>query len=246
MISNLTTQERQNEHGNVLFLILIAVALFAALSYAVTQSSRSGGGDAGKETNLVNSAQITQYPSGIRTAIVRMIIGGADINELEFNPPSAFSTLHNDKLGVFHPVGGGATHTVPPPDIMSNTAPADTKEWFFNAENQIVDVGTTSGSATPAYGTADLIAFLPGVSASVCSKLNESLGLPTTPPAATGVLYKRNMDSTNQYICGGPTAPTCNGGTIGNATGTHILNGKPFGCFTQDSLNIYYHVLVER
>ena len=71
-----TTANRDSERGNVLFLILIAVALFAALSYAVTQSSRSGGGDAGKETNLVNSAQLTQYPAGIRTAIVRMIVGG--------------------------------------------------------------------------------------------------------------------------------------------------------------------------
>ena len=54
------------EKGNVLFLILIAVALFAALSYAVTQSSRSGGGDANNETSLINSAQVTQYPASVR------------------------------------------------------------------------------------------------------------------------------------------------------------------------------------
>ncbi len=83
--------DRNGESGNVLFLILIAVALFAALSYAVTQSSRSGGGDAASETNLINSSTITQYPAGIRTALVRMIVSsGVTADELSFNTPSDF------------------------------------------------------------------------------------------------------------------------------------------------------------
>ncbi|HEY0901724.1 MAG TPA: hypothetical protein VGD95_06335 [Micavibrio sp.] len=231
-------QGRQNERGNVLFLILIAVALFAALSYAVTQSSRSGGGDAGKETNLVNSAQITQYPSGIRTAIVRMIIGGTDVTTLKFNPPSTFSALTTLTEGVFHPNGGGATYSLAPPDVVTTSSIG---EWTFNGENQIVNIGTTAATMTAAE--ADLIAFLPDVSNSVCSKLNESLGLPTTAPEVTGIDFTTQMDTTTPGFCNGGC-----GGTIGSTGGADVLNGKPFGCFRNGAAGeyVYYHVLVER
>ena len=88
----MTHNQKNLERGNVLFLILIAVALFAALSYAVTQSSRSGGGDATDETNAVNAASITQYPTGVRTAILRMTIDGTDVTTIEFNDPRAVQT----------------------------------------------------------------------------------------------------------------------------------------------------------
>ena len=57
MISN----QKCREEGNVLFLILIAVVLFAALSYAVTSSTRSGGGSVSKDKAKSYAAAIVQH-----------------------------------------------------------------------------------------------------------------------------------------------------------------------------------------
>ena len=82
-----------DQKGNVLFLILIAVVLFAAISYAVTQSSRSGG-SINKETALIQAAEIVQKANQIRVAIQRMkISNGCDETEIDFENPvvSGFS-----------------------------------------------------------------------------------------------------------------------------------------------------------
>lgn len=51
-------QRHRDENGNILFLILLAVVLFAALSYAVTQSMRGGGNDATREQADLYAAEI--------------------------------------------------------------------------------------------------------------------------------------------------------------------------------------------
>lgn len=228
---------QMGEAGNVLFLILIAVALFAALSYAVTQSTR-GGGDSDNETTLINSAQVTQYPAGVRTAVVRMIIGGVAIEDLEFNPPSAFAdctgATTNYDACVFHPEGGGATYAEAPGALMSGGSAGT---WHFNAEFEIVNVGTSS--AASADGN-DIIAFLPGISKSVCNRVNEELGVSGDTVTGADASGDYTVDMEDGYTI--PSAEFI----LGDAS-TLGLSGQPFGCFQNQAADyVYYHVLVEQ
>lgn len=233
---------KYTQKGNVLFLILIAVALFAALSYAVTQSSRSGG-DAGRETNILNSAQLTQYPNQIRTAMIRMIIEGTPVTSLEFNAPSDFGTLTNPARGVFHPTGGGAVYQRVPGEMMANGNPGT---WTFNMEFEVPQIGLSDG-ATSLAGN-DVIAFIAGLNQDVCTRLNieaEISGIPVIGADLSGTSagdYGANM--TNGY-----DVSTARGVELDNANDD--FTGKPYGCFENgtgagDGIFVYYHVLYER
>lgn len=252
--------DRGGESGNVLFLILIAVALFAALSYAVTQSSRSGSSDASSERGVISSAQITQYPAAIRTSVLRMIIGGVGADELYFNAPADFGAGNpiddtdgdttDENRSVFHPSGGGAPYNLAAPEVMADGAQGD---WIFSADYQINLIGATNGTGA----ANDVIAFLPGISRSVCRQLNEQLGIgnttdadgdavPDGPVVANLPVAANNMTEANS---GFPAAPV---DTIGDA-GSPDFSGQPFGCYdgdltdaTSTSPYVYYHVLVER
>ncbi|MDH5722470.1 MAG: hypothetical protein OEY94_04000 [Alphaproteobacteria bacterium] len=228
----------KNEQGNVLFLILIAVALFAALSYAVTSSTRSGGGDAGSESNLISSAQITQYPASVNTAIMRMVVSGTSVSEIRFNRPSEFGTLDSTSIGVFHPAGGGANYIKAPADIMVSGNPGD---WTFNGGLEVPQIGLAG-----ANGGNDIIAYLVGIKSAICSKINEKYALPTTPPVLTAdrsALFNTRMydNGTTDYVL-----PVTDQPDIADAT--NAFDGQPFGCFQNPTTNdyVYYHVIVDR
>ncbi|AEP10240.1 hypothetical protein [Micavibrio aeruginosavorus] len=245
MTTTMIENKRSGERGNVLFLILIAVALFAALSYAVTQSTRSGSGDASGETNLISSAQLTQYPAGIRTSIVRMIIAGAQVEDLLFNPPSDFASIAGEEnYGVFHPQGGGSVFTNASADMLE--AGADGR-WYFNMQAEITNVGINGA------GGNDLIAFLPGMSRNVCRKINDELGIVATggndangdaiPTGPNYIPTGAQEGGNTNYMNEGYTAPGSAAVTIGLD-----FTGQPFGCYDANNSGdyVYYHVLVER
>jgi hypothetical protein len=252
--------DRQGERGNVLFLILIAVALFAALSYAVTQSTRSGSGDASGETNLINSAQLAQYPAGVRTSVVRMVIGGVGVDQIGFDTPADFSAVSDLTYNVFHPTGGGAVYQLAPKDVLNAASPGSTSgRWIFSSNFQISGVGSTTDGDDGNVGN-DIIAFLPGVAMNVCKKLNDEVGITTSTPLVDTDGIPGTTLSSIPAIADNMVLPNNSGanGTIGIAAGepdgiiAGDLLGQPFGCFRNGAVGpttatyIYYHVLVER
>lgn len=233
------TMNKSEERGNVLFLILIAVALFAALSYAVTQSTRGGGEGANSETNLVNSAQITQYPATVRTSIIRMAIRGVDFEDFEFNPPADFDDCTRDEACAFHPDGGGATYVTAPAAVMADGDPGT---WHFNINFEIANIGISE--ATNIDGN-EVIAFLPGISRGLCERINDELGITGDTGAGSDLSAIYELDMDDSYSL--PATETILGVA---GTSTVGLLGQPFGCFQNnagsDGEYVYYHVLLER
>lgn len=241
---------RDAEKGNVLFLILIAVALFAALSYVVTQSTRSGGGSTEREKNILSSAQMTQYPTALRTAVIRMVLGGVSVENVKFDAPGTtpFTTLSAAQL-VFHPQGGGASYQEGPADLSaSGNAPLT---WFYNANFDVPGVGIDGAAGN------DIVAFLPGISQGVCRQVNEELGvnisgtctgadyLPAVDASVTNTLTDDDMDNTYTF----PTTDQVN--LQGNPTAScTVFLRRAAGCFSQvvggNTRYVFFSVLLER
>ena len=209
--SNINSQK-----GNVLFLILIAVALFAALSYAVTQSSRSGGGDASKEKELLDYSSLQNYISGLRGAITRMTINGTAISEINFRPPSSFSSMTNAELAanVFSPLGGGISY--------DNSFGG---EFVFSM--QITDIGTTSSNSS-----GNEIVYLKEIPVNddFCNMVNKKNSI-------SGVPTYSQMDNVSR---GGNSIS----GFGGIPAEMSSIPGKAEGCFEDDTNNFWFYYAV--
>jgi hypothetical protein len=240
--------ERSKESGNVRLLVLIAVALFAALAYAVMQSSLSESDEAMNAENLISTTEVTQFPAGVRKGIVRMMAERhIPVAQLEFNPPPEFSSLTADKSGkytggVFHADGGGVVYQQPAGNVMANGSAGT---WYFNADFSIPNIGN------------EMIAFLPGLKKQACQKINNQRGIVSNPvPVVPGPAknYEKTQgpafpgDNTLELFSAAQGKPLVSAAAA-NRTPVSVLSGQPFGCFATDDtppVYVYYHSLVER
>ncbi|MCK5375352.1 MAG: hypothetical protein KAJ40_08705 [Alphaproteobacteria bacterium] len=166
----------KSEQGNVLVYILIAVALFAALGFAVSNMMRSSGGSIAGERAVISISEVLDYAKSMRESVQLLRISkecdetqisferqpfdGTDTDYVNTNAPSDYS------CHIFHPNGAGVAYYAGPEEVSS-------ADWIFTGAND----GENIGNECNEDHCADLIAILPGISRSMCKEINKKLNI---------------------------------------------------------------------
>lgn len=170
--------------GNILFIILLAVVLFAALAYAVTSSMRGGGLDATQEQSQSYAAEILQYGVSLQNTINRlMLVNDCKDTQISFENPTVstytFSTPAKCKL--FDPAGGANTFKAIPERYLdkSNAANFDYGNIAVYNQQAIANAGLKSSNSSG--DGKDLVMFVPYLTDGVCTAVNKILNVNRIP-----------------------------------------------------------------
>lgn len=225
----------RNDSGNVLFLILIGVALFAALQYAMSRGSQVNmTGD--RERNSLAADQIIRYGMELQQAVELIMANGHSENQLSFEHPDLNAGYVNanatDETKIFHIAGGGATYQ--PPKTAWQTTPTD---WFFSGQTCIPQVGDYDMDCQ-ANGRSELIAFLPNVTQGICNMINRKAGIGDVIP----------QDGANAWIASNHFNGVIQTGAVIRDP-SNTFSGQKIGCFegqnipAAGSYNVYIVLL---
>ncbi|MFH1158860.1 MAG: hypothetical protein V1721_08320 [Pseudomonadota bacterium] len=222
--------------GNAVFLILIVILLFAALSFAITQNWRGIDATATEEQARLTAAELIQYGIGLRPVIDRMMLldGVSDTNtsgagilfsaagaDAAYGVPGAQAATE-----LFHVGGGKARYQLPPPDACVSSC-----AYEFSGQYTVTGVGTN--------GNPELVMLVIDVTLAVCEKANDLLNTGWSTIPAGGDLTLTRFSGSNY---GGGSAITLTGGS------SEFVNKKAF-CYRETGGTqryIYLHVVRAR
>ncbi|HEU4838469.1 MAG TPA: hypothetical protein VFS88_03550 [Micavibrio sp.] len=188
-----------SEEGNALFLILVAVALFAALSFVIVYSTRSGAGSTSEEKPRLVASQILNYSISVTTGLNRLIARGCRLDEINFehepfdgSDPKYLNPNSPDDFSchVFHAQGGAVPYQIPPAEAQDIPPgkTADMQEYYYNLSHQVPGVGTDN-LGTGTADSKDLMIIMPYVSLEVCRAFNKAINREyEAPPEDTNTL----------------------------------------------------------
>lgn len=237
----------RKEEGNALFLILIAVALFAALSCAITQSGR-GGGTVRKEQSTLDAAKIIQYAGSVGQVISRMrLAAGCSETQISFENGSEGGYVNvgapaDKSCHVFNSNGGAAVWQDPPSGSNTDGSP-------YSFVGGPVVHSRDGANSTGVDINADLVIYLFRVTEEICQAINTGLGISgipldggSIPPAVKFVGTYDKADNINGIVDVPQPSPCI----VAPGTG---LCGKMSGCFKENmggQRYIFYNVLISR
>ena len=233
-------KNKNDQNGNILFLILIGVALFGALSYAVTNTSRGKGEGVESETELTKASVIIQHANSISVAMQRLtVIHKCDFNSIDYNAAFGNPTNYPGPCNIFDlKNGGGVSYNQYPDDaheIFSDiiNPPYPGKSILFFNTMRILGIGID--------GRAESAIFYFNIDESLCKGVN-NLAKIKGPIMEENTPYEGGW--TNPIVASLSTNQNL---TIGDLA-TNLV-GKNFGCYKAsrggDMGHHIYYALIE-
>lgn len=221
--------------GNVFFIILIAVMLFAALAFTFSKGIQQGGQTISQRQAEIASSDILNYAQRVERGVQTILADRVSENDLSFDNHFISGYANTDCVTnackVFETGGGGVTWQKPPPK-------ANNGEPYAIATNRVGSVdGTTKQVGTTAL---DLVIILP-VKPLVCDTINRQTNGFTTWESSVSLNDSTLFDG--DYATPAGARISRGNETAQPTTGCFCIGSSP--CETADP-HYFYSVIYER
>ena len=223
-----------SQNGSALTIILITVALFAALGFALSQQGDTAKGLTAEKSRLL-VADVIDMGNKMSDTVAQLRLRGVKASQISF--ANAVVTGYNnlacttDKCKIFAFDGGGRDWEKPVSEINGGL------DWSYTGDLAITNIGGAD---------ADLVALLPKLSLDLCNQINKALGLTD----AAGPPPSFSSAAANKYTGSFSATPSVisNAAINGQKSGCISLSspsGTAFDAFT-GSAYVYYQILEAR
>ena len=169
--------KQNTQSGNAIVIILIAIALFAALGVAFSNTSRTSSSFLSDEEAKAYANQIIAYGNDVKSAVKRLQLRGCSDTEISFenNIESGYENPNaptNKSCHVFDIAGGGFNWISIPTNILESDH--DTYNAYGQSfiANTIQVVG--SGTSCSTGDCTELVFQVPHIKPEICAQTNAS------------------------------------------------------------------------
>lgn len=232
-----------SQSGNVLWFILLAVALLGFLTIVISRIGSSVEQSGNIEQTRVRASALLRYGKSVETAVSQLLSQGISENNLDF---SAIGASYNNpnctetSCKIFQMEGGGINYRKPS-EILGDANFSE--NWVISSGNRIGGLGCDD----PTDECRDLILLVKGLPDTLCKQINSIMNIQNPAGAPP---QQQNIDDATPFT-GSYSASGANyilGGT--NATNeSPQVASKSSGCVTKfsgTSSNYFYDVLLAR
>lgn len=228
----------KNERGNVLFIVLIGIVMFGALSFAVRGSNTSRL-KVDKEQEVLLIAGVMQYAQNIQAAVTNLRLTGCSDTQISFDSTETGTTYDNPfapasgKCNVFASLGGPIQYKTPDTRLLDSAQSAQPLygTYFVTGQTGMTGLGVSNPCGATLSAGRELVLYVPYVKREVCEAIaKKTTGLDTgnISPQDNNLAFDNRPGLTRPFK--GVYTADCGFDLIEN-NNPPLLEHKMTGCF---------------